>query len=358
MKQAKRNQNQIVATALGVAACAVAASSSTAVAQTSELFLTEYGGTTVNVVQGGSVIRSFSRSVSNDGPGFVVQNTVKMLGQAGGSTGLEYDLNGVLMSGTYPNPGYDDCYDGATDGSRNWTIAHNDFTSNFAVLQSDGDWGGLTVLFVPVKRSSGITHDPTDDTLWITNNIGGVDAVQHFDLAGTLLGEFPAIHSGGGYAIALDPADGTLGIPGAFGTANQLFQYSKTGTLLQTVSVPGTAANIVGAEFQIGRSGPNLDIEGRCPGRMSFTVTGATPGGNVAFIYAFGTGSVIIPSGNPCVGTTLGLNGSATLAATAGANAAGTAVLTRNVPQAACKRVYMQGLDLTTCNTTNVELVQ
>ena len=92
-----------------------------------------------------------------------------------------------------------------------------------------------------------MTWDASTGSLWITNNSGGSDRVQRIDLAGDVLFEFPAVHPGGGYGIAWDPADDTLWIPGAFSTAGSLFRYSKTGTLLQTVTVAGLG-NVVGAE--------------------------------------------------------------------------------------------------------------
>lgn len=231
------------AAVLGMAACAGA--------QTSRLYLTEYGTTNAYIVQGGSIVGSFSRTASDDGPALAILGTVRMYGQYGGAAGREYDLNGNLIGGSYLNTGFVDCYDGATDGGHNFTISHNDFGNNFAVIAGDASWGGMAVSFVPQRRSSGITFDPTDGTLWITNNVGGSDRVQHYTVGGSLLGEFgvdPNLVNGGGYAIALDLADQTLWIPGAFGSANLLYQYDKAGNLLNTLSVPGLG-NIVGAEF-------------------------------------------------------------------------------------------------------------
>lgn len=223
-----------------------------ALAQTSRLYLTTYQDTRAYVVQNGQIVLQFTRTGPNDGPALVVQNTIKMLGQAGGNIGREYSLTGNLLPGQYPNTGFVDCYDGATDGRRNWTISHNDFGNNFAVIEGNADWQNKRVLFVPQRRSSGITYDPSDTSFWITNNVGGSDRVQHYSLTGQLLGEFPIpLQSGGGYGIALDYADGTLWIPGAFGTAGRLLQYNRNGQLLQDITVPGLVGNVLGAEFQI-----------------------------------------------------------------------------------------------------------
>jgi len=221
-------------------------------AQTSELFLTTYEDTRAFVVRGGQVIRQFNRTGPFDGPALVVQNTIKMYGQKGGDIGREYSLNGNLLPGQYPNAGFVDCYDGATNGVRNWTVAHNDFNVNFAVIVADANWQNAQVAFVPGRRSSGITYDFKAGTLWLTNNVGGSDRVQQYSLGGQLLSEFNiGPISGGGYGIALDYADDTLWIPGAFSTAGKLYQYSKAGQKLQEIAVPGLSGNVLGAEFQI-----------------------------------------------------------------------------------------------------------
>lgn len=221
------------------------------VAQTSELYLNDWSTPTTYVVQNGQIVRQFNRSGTQDGPGLVVQDTIKNIGQDASGEGREYDLVGNPLGGRYLNPRYASLYDGATDGVRNWSIAHNDFDTDFALVQGDADWNDLQVLFVPARRSSGITYDMNTDTLWITNNVGGSDRVQQYDLDGNLLSEFSALHSGGGYALAWDPADDTLWLPGAFQTGGQLFQYNKQGDLLQSIVVPGLADQILGAEFQI-----------------------------------------------------------------------------------------------------------
>ena len=82
-----------------------------------------------------------------------------------------------------------------------------------------------------------------------------------------------------------------------------------------------------------------------------------TSGEKVVFIYADGEGSITIPSGNPCAGTTLGLNKTASIARVEHADADGTARFFSSVPADACGRVYMQALDIELCQTTNVVIV-
>ncbi len=98
----------------------------------------------------------------------------------------------------------------------------------------------------------------------------------------------------------------------------------------------------------------SLAVTGSCPGSMTATASGATSGGRVAFIRATGTGSQRIPPGNPCAGTTLGLDRTAVLVASPVANQQGVASITGNVPANACGRVFLQTVDISTCTTSNV----
>jgi hypothetical protein len=217
-------------------------------AQTSKLYLSHGGPPQTFVVQAGAIILEFERVAITDGPGLVVQETIKCIGTGPGDVGHEYALNGTPLTGTYPNPAYRSLLDGATDGIHNWSIAHNDFSTNFPLVQGDADWGSLHVLFVPQRRSSGVTYDASTGSLWVTNGAGSITHVQQYDLSGNLLDEFPATEPGTAYGIAWDPADDTLWIPASYGN-NDLYQYDKEGNLLQVVDVPDLPDNITSAEF-------------------------------------------------------------------------------------------------------------
>ncbi len=97
-----------------------------------------------------------------------------------------------------------------------------------------------------------------------------------------------------------------------------------------------------------------LTTSGTCPGRVTLVAENATANQFVAFIYARGAGSVVIPSGL-CAGTRLGLNASAALLSTVRANLIGRAVFSGNVPPGACNHILIQALDAATCSTSNVE---
>lgn len=99
--------------------------------------------------------------------------------------------------------------------------------------------------------------------------------------------------------------------------------------------------------------GLTLSVISSCPGSgpATFTASGAS-GGSVAFVYTLnGAGSFVVPNG-VCAGTQLGL---AAPVAVGGIASGNPAVLSVNVPSAACGRVTLQAIDLDTCATSNIE---
>ncbi len=103
-----------------------------------------------------------------------------------------------------------------------------------------------------------------------------------------------------------------------------------------------------------------LAVDGTCPGGGPLRITwyGATPNGQVALIFAANTGSFIIPQGNPCQGTALGLGASQLRVAYRGASGPrGTRTLTTNAGPSACGG-YLQLLDSATCTTSNVARIR
>lgn len=102
--------------------------------------------------------------------------------------------------------------------------------------------------------------------------------------------------------------------------------------------------------------GLQLALTGTCGGAMTAQVGGGTPNGTAAIIYCFGPGGPIaIPPGNPCAGTLLDLNNTATLGGLVNLGPSGNGQLGPvNVPSGACGVVRVQALDLGSCQTSNV----
>lgn len=163
----------------------------------------------------------------------------------------------------------------------------------------------------------------------------------------------PAIAAGGWIQVWCTGAPGTVW--GAHHLTlggydrNRAYWSDSSGNWNATFGDPG--AFIV--EGEVGGGGPSLGMSGSCPGQMTFTATGCTPGGSVAFCYGFGT-NLTIPNGNPCAGTVLNVGNPNFGYRTANADASGVATLVANVPAAACRRVNVQALDVRSCLTSNV----
>lgn len=129
---------------------------------------------------------------------------------------------------------------------------------------------------------------------------------------------------------------------------DQLHFYARYG---DEYSLPRVIVDDITVDYAGG--GLALSIVGECPGTVELQATGATPGGTVAFAYAFNTGAVVVPSG-PCAGTALGLDRSARLVTTARADAAGVATFAGNAPAAGCGG-FIQAVNASDCATSSVE---
>ncbi len=213
----------------------------------------------------------------------------------------------------------------------------------------DGDFGFPVVYRGPTGREGAYR---------IASDCGAadIDGDDNMDLVLTA-------NAPGDVSIYLGNGDGTLQTAQRYGAGysahSSVFGDFTGDDVIDIATIvslpPGGFTDMVTILEGYGSSGGGftLAVEGLCPGTITLTADGAAPGGNVAFIYAFGTGSVAIPTG-PCAGTRLGLNGTATLLRTARANANGRAAITGNAPSGACGRVYLQALDVSNCATSNV----
>lgn len=163
--------------------------------------------------------------------------------------------------------------------------------------------------------------------------------------------QFDAFDSGGNFLETVR-FEGVF-VDGTVGIADYGFMGISSTTPIARVQVTKDAGQFDSLRFT-GDIGLALFVEGSCPGRISLRVERSTPHDRVAFAYAFGEGSFTIPSG-PCAGIELGLDASVALAGVARADGDGVALLEGDVPAAACGRVFVQALDVATCDTSSVQ---
>ena len=100
-----------------------------------------------------------------------------------------------------------------------------------------------------------------------------------------------------------------------------------------------------------------LWLDGTAGHFMQVKMTGATPNAQVGVLWAKGEGGPTpIPSGLPCAGTMMDLNPNMKLLATATADANGELVIgpgPTRVPAAAAGLIWLQAIDVSTCETSN-----
>ena len=158
-----------------------------------------------------------------------------------------------------------------------------------------------------------------------------------------------------GKLFAVDTADGSvlweLPITGpSAGMAGPVSFSSDGGTVYAPITEIGGINKLLAVRVT-DDDGPSMTIAGECPGPLTFSVTGLTPGGAVEIWSGKREGTGAIPNGS-CAGTTLGLNRPRLLAArTADANGNLTIRVRQN--QNRCGQFY-QAIDLSNCATSNV----
>ncbi len=278
---------------------ALAAAGSTQ-AQISEYYLHSGDQDQFTVVQNGAIVRSWGLAPGTDRYQYpmVVRDTIRTTGADVGATGAEYSLSGADLGGRFTHPaGTSRCWDGATDGTHNFSI-----DTGGVVWQFDADWTNPVRLF-SAGGIGALAYDPEGNSLWI-GTFSGVNLTQ-YDLSGSVISSFTTGHTKN-MAVALDPADGTLWIHDR-NRQGTLEQWSRSGVLLDTIAVPGLETqNALAGEFRFG-GGYTCAISGDCPGTLRVAWSGAPANTQQGIVFARTTGNFVIPHG-PCQGTELGLS--------------------------------------------------
>ncbi len=194
------------------------------------------------VVQGAGVAATWA--TTNSEYPLIVLGTVRATGAGPGGVGGGYTLTGTPTGATYTNGLGSEMWDGATDGSNIYVINWN--TGN--VTRLDLTWSNPQVLFSPGGAGNylGITYDPTNNSLWVAGWTTGT--VANYSLTGTLLSSFTVPYTAL-TCLAMDYNDNTLWF-GSQNTKGTFYQYSRTGTALSTQAYPALASqNTLGGEF-------------------------------------------------------------------------------------------------------------
>jgi hypothetical protein len=226
-------------------------------AQTEVLYITNGDADDIWAIQGGVVIDSNLDVGGSRRYRVAVWDSV-WLGDMDSGQNVELSLD-LDPTGNSSLTGVDivEGTDGATDGTYNYTV--ESFVSSGDVYRFDNDWSGGEALFTVTGNDIvGITYDADNGTLWISDRFN----IYEYSMAGALLGQFP--HEGGRGSLAYETTSDTLWY--VSNGAVSLRQYSKTGTLLDTLS-SGVGANVWGAEF--------VGNQGAVPDTARFKVTKA-----------------------------------------------------------------------------------
>ncbi|MFG0330737.1 MAG: PQQ-dependent sugar dehydrogenase [Phycisphaerales bacterium] len=134
------------------------------------------------------------------------------------------------------------------------------------------------------------------------------------------------------------------------------FGEDANGEIYVMATETGTPFGETGVVMRLARE-VNLTLSGDCPGEVGVLVTGATPGGRVAILAAFGRGNFTIPGGVRCAGTPLGLDETVRVVRLITADQSGAAMTTGQVSAAQCDRVFVQAVDVATCRPSDVEAI-
>jgi hypothetical protein len=228
------------------------------------------GGLTevIYVVQGTAVINAFDWNLLAC-PGcegtLAVTNVVSTTRYSNSSgTGEQYELDGTPTGTTWPTTPplagetSNRFYDGTSDGTQNYTVEYDSspLGGEQKIIVTDANWQNPALLFtIPgsaPKDSVGVAYDSTTNSLWISGFF--TDVIANYMLDGTPLSSFNTGITGM-FALAFDPADGTLWF--SQGGTNALYQFSTSGTLLQSGIPSGLPnANFLSGEFAVTSSVP------------------------------------------------------------------------------------------------------
>jgi hypothetical protein len=183
----------------------------------------------------------------------VSDGTIRTSGDRGNGEGAEYLLNGTPTGNFSAAVFQYNILDGASDGTYNYGVCYRNIGDNcpFAegalVYRFDADWSDPFFLFEAEENwSMGITFDPTNNSLWISDfndGVGrpgaGAGRLINYNMDGDILTEFDISALEGRRGLAMDYADNTLWLStnNLAGAGHSLTQLSRsTGAVLDAYS--------------------------------------------------------------------------------------------------------------------------
>ncbi|MEO6277414.1 hypothetical protein [Roseateles sp.] len=218
----------------------------------STLYLTNWSSKTLYTVQGDAVTGSAPTYCNHCEQPIAVYGDVRTMGNGNGFGG-RYNLDLTQTGTTYVQSTAVGLVDGTTDGRRNYAVAAGYDGNASAVYAFDREWGDPTLLFLAGDgvRATGITYDPTNNTLWLQGALetqnGTTGVLRNYQMGGALIASLTDLEGG---ALAMDYADNTLWV--VRGPTQYFDQYSRDGTPLQTTTYGDLVGkNGTGAEFDL-----------------------------------------------------------------------------------------------------------
>jgi hypothetical protein len=239
----------LILTIVVTAASALPALASPFTGPTNPYYLDNDVNDTMYVVQGTKVINSFplvynqgNSAPYNESAFAITPNGVVTNGLGSyyvfPATAGDYSLAGTptgIGHTAQATPGFSKevFNDGTSDGQYIYTVQSQAIDSNGAlepyVIRTNLNWQNPMALFSVPVQERGITYDPTNTSLWLSDYATGI--FSDYSLSGTLLSSFNT-----GQirltALALDPTSNTLWVSDK--QSSTLEQWSKTGVMLQS----------------------------------------------------------------------------------------------------------------------------
>lgn len=233
----------------------IAAATGPALRAQTTLYLANGDASSLQAINTSTGAFTFNVTSSSSEYAIAVRDTIWLRPYSGPVTAHEYSITTgaptgltATISATTPSEQW---LDGTTDGTFNYTLGWTG-GSTVNIYRANGDWSGASLLFntSPLSLGSdlmGITYDLASGNFWISGS--SMISQIHFDgTTATLVSQFS--HAGGRGSLAYQSTTDTLWyVPNS--SSASILQYSKSGTLLQSLTTPTRSSNIWGSEFQM-----------------------------------------------------------------------------------------------------------